>query len=455
MPYSDSSRSSGLLIQGPFPPYSPPLSEADTAVDPLPRPSSNACKCTRQNCKGKIKFDFGDERDPAGRLDEPCHGYPELAYLIVKHPGFESFQVFRDLQIKSLLYYQAQLAELRERLHKVEWDDHRSGTGKAETWCADITTLMEPEEGEDTEQIDLIKEIRGVLKEYNKALLRYAQINELPVADEFNVEGLCTWLKEPKLGNFPIKGAGQGVWGPLSGKGLKAHKTLKENLVHMLRSLTIFWPETPSEEELKYKPDLIVPRKKKEEDGLTQWIANDWLPFWHSLRDTLTTHSEKADQTTSNEKKARRFSMSSATLTLVKWSSNLSGTIRHMSSLFSQRSDSRDASNNRPTLETYSMSRMRRFASFVTTVVACLLPTAAIAVLATIHSQAKLIGFIALFTAIFAIGLMGLAGAGTSRTDIFTATAAFSAVLVVFVQNNQQSGSNGSDGTQQMGKFRN
>jgi hypothetical protein len=254
--------------------------------------------------------------------------------------------------------------------------------------------------------------------------LRYAQISELPAADEFNVEGLRKWLKDPKLGAFPITGAGQGIWGPLSGEGLKAHRTLKENFVHMLRSLTIFWPETPSKEELKYKPDLIVPRKKKEEDGFTQWIAKDWLPFWHSLRDTLTTYTEKADQTTSNEKKARRLSISTVTLTLVKWSSNLSGTIRRRSSLSSQGSDSGNASNNCPTISTYRLSRMRRFTSFVTTVVACLLPTAAIAVLATIHSQAKLIGFIALFTAVFAIGLMGLTGAGTSRTDIFTATAA-------------------------------
>jgi len=172
MPYSDSSRSSGLLIQGPFPPYSPPLSEADTAVDPSPRPSSNACKCRRQNCKGKVKFDFSDPRDPAKRLDEPCHGYPELAHLIVQHPGFESFQVFRDLQIKSLLYYQAQLAELRKKLHKWEWVDHRSGTGNAETWCADITTLMASAETEDSEQINMIKEIRGVLKEYSKLVSR-------------------------------------------------------------------------------------------------------------------------------------------------------------------------------------------------------------------------------------------------------------------------------------------
>jgi uncharacterized Tic20 family protein len=67
---------------------------------------------------------------------------------------------------------------------------------------------------------------------------------------------------------------------------------------------------------------------------------------------------------------------------------------------------------------------MHAFTSFVTTIVACLLPTAAIAILATIHSEAKIIGFIGLFTAIFAMGLMGLANSGTSRTDIFTATAA-------------------------------
>jgi hypothetical protein len=172
MPHSDSSRSSGLLIQGPFSPYSPPLSEADTAFDPSPPPSSNACKCRRQNCKGKIKFDITDQRDPAKRLDEPCHGYPELAQLIVQHPGFESFEVFRDLQIKSLLYYQAQLAELRKKLHRLEWVDHRSGIGNAESWCADITTLIAPAVSNDTEQIDLIKEIRGVLKEYSKLVSR-------------------------------------------------------------------------------------------------------------------------------------------------------------------------------------------------------------------------------------------------------------------------------------------
>jgi hypothetical protein len=40
------------------------------------------------------------------------------------------------------------------------------------------------------------------------------------------------------------------------------------------------------------------------------------------------------------------------------------------------------------------------------------------------HTTAELLGFIALFTAIFAIGLMVLTDSGTSRTEIFTATAA-------------------------------
>ncbi len=95
--------------------------------------------------------------------------------------------------------------------------------------------------------------------------MQYAKISELPAADEFNVEGLRRWLRDPRLGDYPIKGPGQDIWGPLSGEGSDLHdnKTLKENFVHMLRSLTIFWQKTPSKEELKYKPDLIVPRKKK------------------------------------------------------------------------------------------------------------------------------------------------------------------------------------------------
>lgn len=76
------------------------------------------------------------------------------------------------------------------------------------------------------------------------------------------------------------------------------------------------------------------------------------------------------------------------------------------------------------TIEIYREGRILRFTSFITTIVACLLPTVAIAVLAQLHTTAQLLGLIAVFTAVFAGGLMLLVDSGTSRVEIFTATAA-------------------------------
>jgi len=77
-----------------------------------------------------------------------------------------------------------------------------------------------------------------------------------------------------------------------------------------------------------------------------------------------------------------------------------------------------------PTINSYREGPMLRFTSFIATVVACLLPTVAIAVLAQLHTMGELLGIIAVFTAVFASGLMMLVDSGTSRVEIFTATAA-------------------------------
>src|SRR6266496_2111991 len=72
-------------------------------------------------CPHCIDFDT----DPKDDLSRPLHGWPELAKTIEKYPDFEAFPTFRDLNIKSLLYYQCQLSQLREELHEIEWMDHR------------------------------------------------------------------------------------------------------------------------------------------------------------------------------------------------------------------------------------------------------------------------------------------------------------------------------------------
>jgi hypothetical protein len=251
----------------------------------------------------------------------------------------------------------------------------------------------------------------------DEALLQYSRINELPAAEDFNVNGVRTWLRDPKLGNFHASGPGQDSWGDPHEPDPQT-EPFQAHLIRLLRSVTIFWAEEPK----KCHPDLVVPRTRKEIDGFTRWIANDWIPFWHSLKNifkhTDSTGSKRPELPTNRNGEKRRSSNTSRASTLVQLFSETIGWTSPPGP------DSGDTPDKRPTLTTYHMSRMRRFTSFVTTIVACLLPTAAIAVLSIINSQAKLIGFIALFTAVFAIGLMGLTNSGTSRTEIFTATAA-------------------------------
>jgi len=211
-----------------------------------------------------------------------------------------------------------------------------------------------------------------------------------------------------------IEGYGAGSWGDIT-QVLDPPGPLLRQFLHLLLSMVpeavlsllirifcTFWKKnTPPEadENDKNTLDLVVPRELHKVDGLTHWVATEGVPFWESvrqrwkkkkqkLRDSLPTWAEKrADSSTSNE-------------------------IR------------KQGSEIQPTLTQYTQHSILQFTSVVATIVACLLPTAAIAVLSNIHTTGKILGLIAGFTTAFALGLMMLTDAGTSRVQIFTATAA-------------------------------
>jgi hypothetical protein len=113
-----------------------------------------------------------------GELPEvPCHGWPELVGVMVNNPDFESFQTFRSLNIKSLLYYQAELADLEKQLHQQEWRDHQNGAFQtSEILSENIKTLLNTDIARSAqenrqkrgEQMKLMKTIRKTLKEYSK-----------------------------------------------------------------------------------------------------------------------------------------------------------------------------------------------------------------------------------------------------------------------------------------------
>jgi hypothetical protein len=91
------------------------------------------------------------------------------------HPEYASFQRFRDLNVKNLLYYQAELDDLRHQLHKTEWKDHlEGGFHNAEVLNSNIASLVQSGESNERRahmQWETVQRIRHVLREYSE--LRY------------------------------------------------------------------------------------------------------------------------------------------------------------------------------------------------------------------------------------------------------------------------------------------
>ncbi|APA10290.1 hypothetical protein SS1G_07260 [Sclerotinia sclerotiorum 1980 UF-70] len=369
--------------------------------------------------------------DPSKDLEKPLPGWPLVSKLIADYPDLEAFKAFRALNIKSLLYYQAELENLRMKLHQAEYNEHRQGEAEGIKSASMMSEnlgyyLFHARMDDDkckSQQVKIMEQIRVVLKEYNAALLQYSQITALPRADPYNVETLRVWIKRD--GNHCISGPAAKAWGDYT-ESVRKEKPLKWQFISLLRSM--FWPAAPQPDIL----DLVVPRQGHKVDSLTRWVANEFVPFWHSLKQTLRrkkvkTSSAENGLPTTETKAHSSLGSGKSQRSLFSWLSrrnNSTGTIQ---------ADSK--SKNRAGLTVYSEARMLRFTSSVATVIACLLPTVAIAVLSSLQSTAELLGVIAAFTAIFAMGLMFLTDSGTSRVEIFTATAAFSAVMVVFVQN--------------------
>lgn len=378
-------------------------------------------------------------QDPSKDLNNPLPGWPLVSKLIAQYPDLEAFKAFRDLNIKSLLYYQAELENLRKKLHQAEYNEHRQGEQegitKASMMAMNLDYYLIHARMDDSKckskQVKIMKQIRVVLKEYSKsfsilihifiannincsddALLQYSQITALPKADPYNVETLRAWLK--RVGKHCITGDAACIWGDYT-ENIGEAKPLRWQFVSLMRS--IFWPKAPQPDNL----DLIVPRQGHTADSLTTWVANEFVPFWHSMKQALRrkrvkTTSEENGLPTSEDKSHSFFEKRESSRASRFW-------YYGRKPIFST-AEGDQKSKDKTGLTVYSEARMLRFTSAVATVIACLLPTVAIAVLSSLQSTGELLGVIAAFTAIFAMGLMFLTDASTSRVEIFTATAA-------------------------------
>ncbi|KAH0557186.1 hypothetical protein GP486_005022 [Trichoglossum hirsutum] len=353
-----------------------------------------------------------EEYDITKDLNNPVEGWPRVALLMAKTPDFAAFSRFRDLNIKSLLYYQAQLTNLRNKLHEKEYEDARGTDEDRRQFASRADFLMCSEE---SDQLKLVREIRIILKEYSmftqpdiavvtlmnvldEALLQYSQISALAEPDIYNMKNLRKWLRHRNAGNFCIGGDGeQNIWGDL-------YTDPDEGAVSLWRQFwtviwTFIWPQPlPTNDS-----DLVMTRPTNRVDGFTRWVACCFIPFYEDFcRYREEKEAEKLRKRTGPD--------------LEKHSRRVFGSVRPENWV--------SKVEKQKTLETWSEKGMLRFTSSVSTVVACLLPTVAITVLSQVNGTRNLLLCVAGFAVMFAAGLIFLTNGTSSRVEIFTATAA-------------------------------
>jgi len=100
-------------------------------------------------------------------------GWPRLARELAQNACCEAYPRFRELNVKTLLYYQVEIAKLEAELNKIELEDfaQRGGTRRDE-YQKNAERMLFPRAAADDpkaqEQRRLVYEIRRLLKEYSK-----------------------------------------------------------------------------------------------------------------------------------------------------------------------------------------------------------------------------------------------------------------------------------------------
>lgn len=103
-------------------------------------------------------------------------GYPRLASLMGAHPEMATFRRFGSLNALNLLYLQAELVDLENKLLKQAKTDAESGHFEPSIYHRDWQTLSESmttEDGNPTQWHTML-EVRDKLKEYSESIESFA-----------------------------------------------------------------------------------------------------------------------------------------------------------------------------------------------------------------------------------------------------------------------------------------
>jgi hypothetical protein len=191
---------------------------------------------------------------------DPFHdrpkGYPKLAARTEVQPELAIYRRFGALNAQSLLYYQAELVDIEEKLIAQQEQEYASNWFRLKDSAIDG----------DMKQLNLVVRMREILKDYSKlaqatrkrcttylfcidhALIQQSFILNYPKPADWDLHFIQDYLQSDEMGPLALLGEDAGVWGSYS-------------------------------ERHSYKPDLVTLKPRVKKDTFSVWAAENGTRF--------------------------------------------------------------------------------------------------------------------------------------------------------------------------------
>ncbi|KAF4946800.1 hypothetical protein FSARC_14110 [Fusarium sarcochroum] len=157
--------------------------------------------------------------------------YTALADFLSSYPEVLAIKRFRELQIRNLLFYQAELAHLEAGLRDIESQDAQQKQDPSEhtnfRWTPPVIgekqaiggpassgdpTPFTLAETANSPYIEKVLQIRRTLAKYNEAVEQYKRLNAIAYPKKLDMVAIHEWLNDMNLGGAFLAGDVEDVW---------------------------------------------------------------------------------------------------------------------------------------------------------------------------------------------------------------------------------------------------
>ncbi|KAI2473820.1 hypothetical protein F4781DRAFT_379008 [Annulohypoxylon bovei var. microspora] len=145
--------------------------------------------------------------------------YTGFTDFLSAFPDTLAVKRFRDLQIRNLLFYQAELAHLQAELGEIEQRDAKLTADASARANFRWTPAMAKDIPFSVQQPTIsslysekMLQIRSTLISYNNAVEQYKRLNDIPCPMRRDITAICDWLNRMNMGGAFLAGDIEDVW---------------------------------------------------------------------------------------------------------------------------------------------------------------------------------------------------------------------------------------------------